>query len=127
MRTFPVKRWIALLIAITAPLIVILPASGAARSYSRGGDAEIVVRRIPTLGRFVGVQFEIDGRAAGTLLYGHTFRTVVPSGHHILTVRGTPRRTFNEPWTTTLKVRGGETYAFTAYDAGTQVALRPNF
>jgi hypothetical protein len=126
MKKITIKRWAALLIALSAPVFLVGPASGADRSYSRGGDAQIVVRRIPTLGRFVGVQFEIDGRNAGTLLYGHTFRTAMPSGHHILTVRGTPRRTFNEPWITSFNIHGGQTYTFTAYDAGTQVALRRN-
>ena len=126
MGKFTVKRWAALLIALFAPLILVAPTSNAARSHSYGGDAEIVVRRIPTLGRFVGVQFEIDGRNAGTLLYGHTFHTAVPSGRHTLTVRGTPRRTFNEPWITSFNIHGGQTYTFTAYDAGTQVALRRN-
>ena len=126
MKNITVNRWTASFIAISVSLLVMLPGSGIARSYSNGGDAQLVVRRIPTLGRYVSVEFTIDGHRAGTLLYGHTYRTALPSGHHTLLVRGNPRHQFYEPWTTTLHVRAGETCTFTAYDAGTQVALRRN-
>ena len=126
MKKFTAQRWITLLVAIAVSLLVMLPGSGAARSYSNGGNAELIVRRIPTLGRFVGVELTIDGRAAGTVLYGHTFRTTLSSGHHTLLVRGSPRHQFYEPFTTSVRVRPGEICAFTAYDAGTQVALRRN-
>jgi hypothetical protein len=125
MANFIVRNWATLLIAVSASLIVMLPSPGAARSYA-SGDAQLVVRRIPTLGRYVGVEFTIDGRNAGTLLYGHTYRTALPSGHHTMVVRGSPRHQYYEPWITTFNIRAGETYTFTAYDAGTQVALRRN-
>src|SRR4051812_539718 len=126
MTKFMVKKWATLLIAISVSLLVMLPGAGAARSYASVGDAELVVRRIPTLGRYVGVEFTIDGRNAGTLLYGQTYRIALPSGHHTLMVRGFPRHQYYEPWITKFNIRAGEIYTFTAYDAGTQVALRRN-
>jgi hypothetical protein len=118
------RRKSALVGLICAALLGTGAEAIAARFNSDPGESRLIIRRLPTIGNNVALQVTIDGRKAGSLIYGHTFEVPISSGQHRLTVRATPRRTFFERWATNLDVRPGETCAFTAYDEGTRVALR---
>ena len=75
--------------------------------------ARLVIRRIPNLGVNVIVQLWIDGKAAGSLGYGHTYHGVLTPGRHVLAVMATRSRS-PIPWEMALNAQSGQTYVFTA-------------
>src|SRR5437868_6221308 len=82
-------------------------------------SARIIVRRIPTLGNNVIVDLYIDGVAVAAVGYGHTYEGSLPLGRHVLSVKASPSPKWpGQSWQTTLDVRTGETYTFTALDDG---------
>ncbi|MEY2536653.1 MAG: hypothetical protein QOG67_393 [Verrucomicrobiota bacterium] len=77
--------------------------------------ARLIIRRIPNLGNRVIVDLYIDGVAAAAIGYGHTYEGSLPLGRHVVSVRPTPNPRWSSPlWQTTLDVRNGQTYYFTA-------------
>ena len=80
--------------------------------------AHLVVRRIPNLGNNVIVVLYVDGVAVTPIGYGHTYEGFLPPGRHVLSVLSTPDPRWRAPWQTTLDVRTGQTYNFTAVDDG---------
>ena len=75
--------------------------------------ARLVIRRIPNLGVNVIVQLWIDGKAAGSLGYGHTYEGTLTPGRHVLAVMATRSRS-PIPWEMALNAQSGQTYIFTA-------------
>jgi hypothetical protein len=74
----------------------------------------LIIRRNPNLGFDVIVRLWIDGQAAGSIGYGHTFEGFLAPGHHVLAVLATPSPRWPIPWKLPLDVRSGQTYGFTA-------------
>ena len=79
-----------------------------------GGSARVTIKRIPNLGNHVFVNVYLDGQPIGTIGFGHNYERLVPTGHHVLAVRNTPRATTTTAQAITLNARSGETYTFTA-------------
>jgi hypothetical protein len=75
--------------------------------------ARLIIRRIPNLGVNVIVQLRIDGKAAGSLGYGHTYEGTLTPGRHVLAVMATRARS-PIPWEMALNAQSGQTYIFTA-------------
>ena len=82
------------------------------------GNARLIVHRIANLGNRVIVELRIDGGAAVSIGYGHTYEGLLPPGRHILSVRPTPNARWKTPWQMTLDVRPSQTYNFTAMGDG---------
>src|SRR5437868_12092521 len=55
-----------------------------------GGDARLLVRRIPNLGNNVIVDLYIDGAAVRPIVYGQTYEGFMPAGRHVLSVVASP-------------------------------------
>ena len=87
------------------------------------GSAQLIVRRIPNLGNFATANLVVDGVAVPPISYGRTFVGLLRPGRHILSVKLTPNPRWSTPWTTTLEVRDGETYVFTAEDNGSGILI----
>jgi hypothetical protein len=93
-----------------------------ASSFRDGG--RLVIRRYPLLGRNVIVTLTIDGAPARGIAYGQAYDVFLRPGRHVLSVVPAPRPRFNTPWSTTLNVRVGHTYFFTAESGTGQLVLR---
>lgn len=90
----------------------------ASDSQSRRGDvagsASITITRIPNLGGNVVVNVYVDGALFAIFGYGHTFKGFLAPGRHVLSVHATPDASWFTWWETTLDVRSGQSYNFTA-------------
>jgi hypothetical protein len=90
------------------------------------GAARLVIRRIPDLGKTVGVNLSIDGVPVAIILYGHTYEGFLSPGRHVLSVFPTPNPKYRNPLKMTLDARSGHTYAFTAEgDSGHLILTAP--
>ncbi len=81
---------------------------------SDGGSARFVVYRIPTIGKFVIVQIYVDDVMVGSVGYGGTYQGVLKPGHHVVSALATPRPRSHARPPTSVDVRSGQTYGFTA-------------
>src|SRR6201993_3692626 len=80
---------------------------------SKPQTGRLVVQRSPTFGSKTYLQLWIDGNKVANVGPGHRYDESIPAGHHVLAVNYTPR-TKHQPTSMQLRVRPGETYAFTA-------------
>ncbi len=93
---------------------------------SNGGTARLIVYRLPTTGKFVIVQIYVDNVMVGAISYGGTYEGFLTPGHHVLSALATPRPKWKERPPTTVDVRSGQTYKFTAMGNGEgNLILRP--
>jgi len=74
----------------------------------------------------LGFNLAIDGRPVGTVVQGRNYHTWLPAGHHVLTVFKVPRTGFAGPTSTTVNVKPGWSYAYTAMWDSDFVFLRPS-
>lgn len=88
--------------------------AGTAFVQSAREPARIIIHRVANLGRYVIVDFRVDGVAAASLAYGNTYDGFIPPGRHVLSVRPTPGARWGTPTQMILDARSGETYNFTA-------------
>ena len=120
--------------AICAVLVVSTQQKVSARetesSKSGGGifansavdGSRLLIKRSPTLAHNVSITITIDGKLAGTLSRNRGFDRFIAPGRHTLTA--SPNRN-RGPWQTTLNVRAGETYSYTASYNVDKVVLTP--
>jgi len=119
-----------LVLTMTCLLCVAGYAVGSTRATSGtaadGGTARLIVYRIPTMGKFVIVQIYVDDVVVGSVGYGGTYEGFLKPGHHVLSALATPRSKWRERPPTTVDVRSGQTYRFTAMSNGEgNLMLRP--
>jgi len=87
----------------------------------------LVVARSANFGWNVGVNLAIDGRTIGNIVQGHRYHTWLPAGRHVLTVSRVPRTGWGAgPTSTTVKIKPGWTYLYTAMWDSNFVFLRPS-
>ena len=86
----------------------------------------LVVLRSANYGWNVGFSLQIDGRPVGSVVQGRLYHTWLPAGEHVLTIRKSPRTGFSGPTSTTVNVRPGGTYVYTAMWDSDFVFLRPS-
>ena len=92
-----------------------------------GGPAEggrLVIWRIPGLGNDLIVGVLIDGRRVANINYGGHFESILAPGRHVIGVEAFPQPYPREPWTTTIDVRPGQIYNFTAKGGTDQLILK---
>jgi len=132
MKTPNHKRRTVLILIITWLLIGGYPANQAmaygpqSRRGDVAGSASITITRIPNLGGNVVVHVYVDGALFAIFGYGHTFAGSLPLGRHVLSVHAAPDASWFTWWKTTLDVRSGESYNFTAMadDSGNLILKR---
>jgi hypothetical protein len=71
----------------------------------------LIVLRAPNFGSNMALNLKIDGRTAANIVQGGRYDDFVPEGRHMLTVSVVSN---NQPTSTVLNVRSGQTYVFTA-------------
>ena len=97
--------------------------SGAIFASSAADGGRLFIKRSPVLGRNVAITLTIDGKLAGTLMWGHTYDRYITPGRHVLTV--SPNLLFGGPWQAMLDVRPGETYSYNAAYNVNRLVLTP--
>ena len=112
----------ALVLALTCFLCVVGYAGASTRATSSvtsdAGSARFIVHRIPTMGKFVIVQIYVDNVAVGSVGYGGSYEGSLTPGRHFLSALATPRPKSGQRPSTTVDVRSGQTYTFTATGDG---------
>ena len=112
----------ALFLAITCLLCIVGQAGAspqaASSAPSNEGIARLIVYRIPTMGKFVFVQLYVDNVVVDGIPYGSSYEGFVKPGRHVLSVLATPRPKWWERPPTTVDMRSGQTYRFTAIGNG---------
>ena len=99
-------------------------ALGTAVAQSGG---RVIVLRVPNFGWNLALHLQIDGKTVANVVQGRRYDHFVPSGRHVLTVSAVPNNYFNQPTSTVLNVRPGQTYVFTAvWQDSDRVALVPS-
>jgi hypothetical protein len=82
------------------------------KTQTTASAGRLIINRSPLLGRNVSLTINLDGRLAGTLGWRRTFdQSLAPGRHHLVAV---PNRS-GAAWQTTLDVRAGHTYSYTAH------------
>ncbi len=87
----------------------------------------VIVLRAPNFGWNLALHLQVDGRTVANVVQGRRYDHSVPPGRHVLTVSAVPNNYFNQPTSTVLNVRPGQTYVFTAvWQDSDRVALVPS-
>ena len=109
-----------LVLAMTCFLCIagLVGASTRAVSAADGGNARLIVYRTPATGKFVIVHIYDGDALLGSVSYGGTYQGSLTPGRHVLSVLATPRPKWRERPPTTVDVRSGQTYKFTAVGNG---------
>jgi hypothetical protein len=85
---------------------------------SSTGTAQLIVYRIPDIGKNVIAQLYVDDVVVGAIGYGRTYEGVLTPGQHILSALATPRPKWWERPPTVVDVRAGQIYRFTVMGNG---------
>lgn len=85
---------------------------GTARMPPNSGH--LLVYRVPNFGTDLGLILSVDGKDVGSFTEGQNYDGYLSAGQHRLTARVDPNRTDARPGRTTLTVKAGQTYSFTA-------------
>ena len=85
----------------------------------------LIVARSANFGWDLAFNLAIDGRPVGNIVQGRNYHTWLPAGRHVLTVFKIPRIGWAWPTSTTVKVKPGWTYVYTAMWDTNFVFLRP--
>ena len=112
------------------------PATGASPAEPEPGPSaetavaqpggRLIVLRAPNFGWNLGLNLKIDGKTAANIVQGRRYEQFVPEGRHMLTVSAVPKLR-DQPTSTVLNVRRGQTYVFTAKRQSTDsVVLVPS-
>jgi hypothetical protein len=86
----------------------------------------LIVLRPANFGWNLAFNLAIDGRPVGNIVLGRKYQTWLPAGRHVLTVFKVPRTGFAGPTSTTVRVKPGWTYVYTAMWDSDFVFLRPS-
>ena len=97
---------------------------GAATAPPNSGH--LLVYRVPNFGTDIGLILSIDGKDVGSFTEGTNYDGYLSAGQHRLSARVDPNRNDARPGRTTLTVKAGQTYSYTAAWAGSNLALVRN-
>jgi len=89
-------------------------------------SGHLIVHRVANFGTDLGLILSIDGKDVGSFTEGTNYDGYLPAGQHRITARPDPNRTDAHPGRTTLTVKAGQTYSYTAAWSGSNLALLRN-
>jgi hypothetical protein len=108
-------------------LILVFVSAVAIGSAGAQSGGRVIVLRAPNFGWNLALHLQIDGRTVANVVQGRRYDHFVSPGRHVLTVSAVPNNYFNQPTSTVLNVRPGQTYVFTAvWQNSDRVALVPS-
>jgi hypothetical protein len=97
---------------------------GAATAPPNSGH--LLVNRVPNFGTDLFLVLSVDGKDVGSFGEGRNYDGYLSAGQHRLTARVDPNRTEARPGRTTLTVKAGQTYSYTAAWSGENLVLVRN-
>ena len=97
---------------------------GAATAPPNSGH--LLVNRAANFGTNLGLILSVDGKDVGSFPEGQNYDGYLSAGQHRLTARVDPNRTEARPGRTTLTVKAGQTYSYTAAWSGQNLVLVRN-
>jgi hypothetical protein len=97
---------------------------GAAKAPPNSGH--LLVYRVPNFGTDLFLVLSVDGKDVGSFSEGGNYDGYLPAGQHHLTARPDPNRNDARPGKTTLTVKAGQTYSYTAAWSGSNLVLVRN-
>ena len=89
-------------------------------------SGHLLVYRVPNFGTDLFLVVSIDGKDVGSFTEGRNYDGYLSAGQHRLTARVDPNRTGARPGRTTLTVKAGQTYSYTAAWSGSNLVLVRN-
>ncbi len=97
---------------------------GAATAPPNSGH--LLVYRVPNFGTDLSLILSVDGKDVGSFTEGRNYDGYLSAGQHRLTARVNPNNTDARPGRTTLTVKAGQTYSYTAAWSGQNLVLVRN-
>ena len=89
-------------------------------------SGRVLVYRVANYGTDLSMVVSVDGRDVGSFTEGNNYSGFLPAGQHHLTVRVDPNRTGARSGRSTVNVRSGQTYSYTAVWSGGNLKLLRN-
>src|SRR6266513_4790803 len=89
-------------------------------------SGHLLVYRVANFGSDLGLILSVDGKDVGSFTEGRNYDGYLSAGQHHLTARPDPNRTDARPGRTTLTVKAGQTYSYTAAWSGENLVLVRN-
>ena len=89
-------------------------------------SGHLVVTRVANFGENLSLTLSVDGKDVGSFGEGRNYDGYLSAGQHRLTARVDPNRTDARPGRTTLTVKAGQTYSYTAAWSGQNLVLVRN-
>ena len=89
-------------------------------------SGHVLIYRVPNFGTDLGLILSVDGKDVGSFTEGRNYDGYLSAGQHRLTARPDPNRTGARPGRTTLTVKAGQTYSYTAAWSGSNLVLVRN-
>ena len=106
-------------------LILIVVFATSVADAAAKSDGRLIVIRVANFGWNLGANLKIDGRTVANIVQGRRYDHRISAGRHVLTVSVVPNLQLSQPSSTTVNVRPGGTYIFTALWDSDHVYLRP--
>ena len=97
---------------------------GAATAPPNSGH--LLVNRVANFGTNLGLILSVDGKDVGSFPEGQNYDGYLSAGQHHLTARADPPPTGAQAGRTTLTVKAGQTYSYTAAWSGSNLVLVRN-
>jgi len=89
-------------------------------------SGHVLINRVANYGSDLSMVVSVDGNDVGSFTEGNNYSGYLPAGTHHLTVRVDPNRTGARSGRSTLMVRPGQTYSYTAVWSGGNLKLVRN-
>ena len=105
-------------------ILIFFSAFSVANAAAKPGGRLIVIR-VANFGWNLAANLKIDGQTVANIVQGRRYDHRIPAGRHVLTISAVPNIQLSQPTLSTVKVRPGGTYIFTALWDSDQVYLRP--
>jgi hypothetical protein len=105
-------------------ILVFISAVSVADAAAKPGGRLIVIR-VANFGWNLAANLKIDGKTVANIVQGRRFDQRISAGRHVLTVSVVPNLQLSQPTSTTVNVRPGATYVFTALWDSQHVYLQP--
>ena len=100
------------------------PGLGTAPAPANSGH--LLVYRVPNFGTGLFLVLSVDGKEVGSFTEGRNYDGYLPAGQHVLTARVDPNLNDARPGKTTVTVKAGQTYSYTAAWSGQNLVLVRN-
>ena len=89
-------------------------------------SGRVQIYRVANFGTDLSMVVSVDGRDVGSFTEGNNYSGYLPAGQHHITVRVDPNRTGARSGRSTLMVRPGQSYSYTAAWYGGNLKLLRN-